>query len=69
MTSSSSPKLDTATCPPEVQIHLVIKCLTNPRDSTSLAAMKQKLIVAIRAIYIKKASARAVNLVIISKCL
>ena len=31
--------------------------------------MKQKLIVAIRAIYIKKASARAVNLVIISKCL
>jgi len=41
----------------------------NPGDSTSFALMKQKkLITSIRAISIKKASARAVNTVI-SKCL
>ena len=40
----------------------------NPGDSTSFATMKLKLIQAIRAISIKKASARAVN-VVLSKCL
>jgi len=40
----------------------------NPGDSTSFAAMKQKLLVSIRAISIKKASAWAVNTVI-AKCL
>eukprot|EP01042_Synura_sphagnicola_P036588 gene36588-biopygen10818 len=40
----------------------------NPGDSTSFSAMKQKLLVAIRAISIKKASARAVN-VVVAKCL
>ena len=40
----------------------------NPGDSTSFALMKRKLLVSIRAISIKKASARAVNTVI-SKCL
>ena len=40
----------------------------NPGDSTSFSVMKQKLLVAIRAISIKKASARAVNTVI-TKCL
>jgi len=40
----------------------------NPGDSTSFTAMKQKLLVAIRAISIKRASARAVNAVI-AKCL
>jgi len=40
----------------------------NPGDSTSFAAMKLKLIQSLRAISIKKASARAVN-VVLSKCL
>eukprot|EP01042_Synura_sphagnicola_P036396 gene36396-biopygen4136 len=40
----------------------------NPGNSTSFTAMKQKLLVSIRAISIKKASARAVNTVI-AKCL
>ena len=40
----------------------------NPGDSTSLALMKKKLVISLRAISIKKASARAVNTVI-TKCL
>jgi len=40
----------------------------NPGDTTSIAAMKLKLIQSIRAISIKKASARAVN-VVLSNCL
>ena len=40
----------------------------NPGDSTSFAATKLKLIQSIRAISIKKAFARAVN-VVLSKCL
>ena len=47
-----------------------VKYPINPGDLTSITAMKQKLlVVAIRAISIKKASARAVNAVIIAKCL
>ena len=40
----------------------------NPGDSTSFSAMKLTLIQSIRAISIKKASARAVN-VVLAKCL
>eukprot|EP01042_Synura_sphagnicola_P036331 gene36331-biopygen2414 len=47
---------------------LGVEYLINPGDSTSFAAMKLKLIQSIRAILIKKASARAVN-VVLSKCL
>ena len=42
--------------------------IINPGDSTSLALMKKKLVISLRAISIKKASARAVNTVI-AKCL
>jgi len=40
----------------------------NPGDSTSLALMKKKLVISLRVISIKNASARAVNTVI-AKCL
>jgi len=40
----------------------------NPNDSTFLQLMKQKLIVTIRALSIKRASPRAINLVM-AKCL
>ena len=40
----------------------------NPNDSTSLQLMKQKLIITIRALSIKRASPRAINLVM-AKCL
>ena len=40
----------------------------NPNDSTSLQLMKQKLIITIRALPIKRASPRAINLVM-AKCL
>ena len=47
---------------------LGVECPIRPNNSTSLAITKQKLLVSLRALSIKRASARAINAVI-SKCL